>query len=396
MTPLALPACARQPQIEMSIATIDTFLAECVRACLQASDLPPWDTRLSPHLHAAASQRALFHGICLLLWEQKGQLTDWPDGVVETIRDEARLQTFWEASHRAAISALLEALNAQGIDAAVMKGTALAYSLYGNPAIRRRGDSDLLVMGDARDVVRGILRQSGFEHAPERHGLQESWSLHARDGFVHEIDVHWQMSSSPTISKALARIHPHGSWVSLARLSPHARGLGLLHSLIMTCINRAAHGTFGYFVESDRVKETDRLIWAIDIHLLCDRFGDEEWRRLPQLGEASGASELVRSGLMFARQSLGSFVPDDVLAALASAAGPQPVTHYLNTASQRQRVMMDWNASPTWSERLALLHRNAFPDRAMLMERYPKATGWPLPALHLLRLVTRGWRLFVQ
>jgi hypothetical protein len=379
--------------VEMLTSAIDAYLVRCVRACISGTALPPWETAAQASHEAQLAHRVLFHGIALLLTQHQSGRDDWPDGVTRIIREEARLQTFWEASHHDAIAEVTEALHQHGLDAVIMKGTALAYSLYGDPATRRRGDTDLVALGQHRDAVRDVLRQAGFVRSKKTQGLQESWKRKGADGFVHEIDLHWAMSSSPMVSRALDTIKPRTGWIALPRLSPHARCLNAAQSLLMTCLNRANHNVFGYYVDNAKLRESDRLIWAIDLHLLCTVMENDDWRDVTAMAQASGMTSIVKSGLEFAQHALASKVPDWVMAQLDHDIAPHGIGHYIETASQWERLRMDWAASDGVLDRLALLQRNSFPDPSLLRERYPEQRHWPLIALYARRLGETAIRL---
>lgn len=374
-------ACPR-----MVTSAIDAYLARCVRACMAGTDLPPAEIAVFAKHEEELAQRVLFHGIALLLTQHKCRLEDWPDGTTQIIREEARLQSFWEASHHKAISLVVEEMHRRGLRGVIIKGTALAYSHYSDPAIRRRGDSDLVALGQPRRAVREVLAQAGFVRSAQTRGLQESWQRAGADGFVHEIDLHWAMSSSPMVSQALDAIKPHAGWTSLPRLSPHAHGLNAAQSLIMGCLNRANHSIFGYYVADSKLRDSDRLIWAIDTHLLCAVMDQADWRALAEMAQASGMAKIVQSGLEFARRALGSEVPEWVLRQLATHSASHGIGYYLETASQWERLRMDWAASAGWFDRFTLLQRNSFPDPSLLRERYPHQRYWPLIALYTRRL----------
>lgn len=373
-------------------STADDYLAQCVCASLDGASMPVWRDGGTPEFEDIFIRRVLFHGIALMLAEQS-DLAAWPAAVVERIKEQARLQTFWEASHCTVVAGLVEALHANEIRSAFMKGTAVAYSLYRNPAARRRGDTDILIPAQSISAVRSVFTECGFKLVEKHGALQESWQAAGRDGFVHEVDLHWRISSSPAIARALETTAPTDGWVRLPRLSAHAMCLTPAHNLIMACINRAAHATFGYFVEDAKLRESDRLIWATDIRLLCQAMCPADWDALVDMARASDIADIVLSGLDFAQRAVEAPVPEPVPASLKDGVGRQSIHHYLTTASQKQRLAMDWSATRTLADRLDLIRRHAFPDKAMLLVRYAHLSHWPIPVLYLRRLVSGAVRL---
>ena len=116
-----------------SMAAIDAFLAASL--ALAATRWPSAWT--APETTRTLARRAAFHGIAALLADRQTQ--GWPHAARAALREEALARAMWEARHRSLIQPLLAALAAAGVPALLLKGTALAYDLYANPATRSRG-----------------------------------------------------------------------------------------------------------------------------------------------------------------------------------------------------------------------------------------------------------------
>jgi hypothetical protein len=177
----------------------DDLIAQALRTAT------PWPDGMETGL---VQQRAIYHGITGLLMVRAVHLADWPEDLRTRLRAEALAQTMWEVRHRSILTPLLAALEAADVKTVLLKGTALAYSLYPAPAQRNRGDTDLLVAPDHLDRARAILTEQGFATDmqmakvadPER---QESWTFTAADGGEHEIDLHVDVFSSPALMPVL-------------------------------------------------------------------------------------------------------------------------------------------------------------------------------------------------
>ncbi|MDJ0641439.1 MAG: nucleotidyltransferase family protein [Erythrobacter sp.] len=378
----------------MKTEAFDLYLAQCVHRFVRSEPIPAWPAGLKVEPEQATT-RITFHGIALLLIEAGSKLIDWPKELVEAIREQARLQSFWELSHKRMLADLIEALDLAGIDALVLKGSALAYSVYPEPALRRRGDSDLLIEATDRDMVRAVFRASGFSQWSDVRPLQECWQSSHVLGFDHTVDLHWRLSASPAVSALLESNLQRRRVVALPDLSANAKGIGPIDNLLLICINRAAHGRFGYQVGDAVLFENDRLIWALDIHLLVAKFSETDWEELSQSARASGSSDIVLAGLNLARRSLGTEIPSAALNALEQGSGDARLRHYLAYASGRERFMLDLLASPSLNEKIRLIALKLFPTKEQLLERYPDANHWPLAVLRVRRLVS-GFGNFVK
>ncbi|MGW8269750.1 MAG: nucleotidyltransferase family protein, partial [Burkholderiales bacterium] len=97
----------------------------------------------------ALSDACVVHGVHGVLYHQLvGARDRWcvlPWVLREHLEYQAKVDQMWELAHKAELRAAVSALSTAGVTVLVMKGTALAYSLYPVPSIRSRGDTDLLV-----------------------------------------------------------------------------------------------------------------------------------------------------------------------------------------------------------------------------------------------------------
>src|SRR3954454_11715372 len=122
-------------------AEADRLLAAALRGVT-----PEWGVEgaATVDMESVCVTRALYHGIAALLVEGVDQLTDvrWPRGMIAALRQQAVAQAIWELRHRIVLTQLVRALRRSGITPLILKGTAVAYDLYPNPAWRSRGDTD--------------------------------------------------------------------------------------------------------------------------------------------------------------------------------------------------------------------------------------------------------------
>jgi hypothetical protein len=380
-----MEADARQSP-ETPLAALDRYLAACVTACLRDDPAPAWPEGLKVDPQVAAG-RVSFHGIALLLIQQRGALDHWPAALADSVRTEARAQSFWERSHRQTIAPLIEALAGAGIEAVLTKGTAMAYSLYPEAALRRRGDSDIVIASGEREATRRVLRQCGFTPCDDVRALQESWQVIAPPNFTHQVDIHWRINASPAISQMLERIQPFTRTIALARLSPSARALAPADNLLLIAINRTAHAALGYRQGTDILFEGDRLIWAADIDLIASGLSADDWERLHARSVASGTAHSLASALDFAHTNCGTAFPHGFIARLLQASEQDEVLAALSPGSARQRLQADLAAAPGWGAKWQVLRHTIFPSRQFLRERYPDSAHSPTVLLTVRRMI---------
>jgi Uncharacterised nucleotidyltransferase len=371
---------------ERTTGEADSFLSDCLRSIVHDEPLPPWPDALNGAEDSILARLA-FHGIAPFLNSAAPFPSDWPMAVTHEVRKTAGLVSFWETTHRQAIASLLEGFARAGISVVITKGTALAYSVYPQPSLRRRGDTDIIVLSGNRKQVRAVLGDCGFSRDPAPRPLQEDWHHESAIGIVHAVDIHWRLNASAAISRLLEQGRCFDDRLPLQGLSPSAKGMGLAGNLILTSINRHSHGTMGYHIGDEKIFETDRLIWALDIYLLTRLFSDRDWQDVVEQAGMTGTALIVLAGLEFAERALGARIPPSVMTGLSAKAGGRDVATYFATVSGSRRMWMDLIASPTLRDKVRLVLRVMFASDAFLAERFPDAQGWPKPALHLRRWI---------
>lgn len=369
----------------IEVDDIDDYIAAAFRR--ECNRWPSaWST---PEVLARFRSRLEFHGIAFALCQQMGDFEDWPAELLGHIRQETRAQTFWEESHHAVMAAMLDNLQAAGVDAIVMKGTALAYSLYDVPAMRRRGDTDLLVHKRQLKIARSVLKRQGFQCEPGLPGLlsQETWSFETGVGFVHTLDLHWEATDSPTLQKMLQVDEIFARAVDLPRLQPKARTTDPVIRFIQCCMNQSWHSHRGYYVHDRKVFGGNRLIWAWDNHLQACAFTVDQWRELVMFCLERGVAPICLDGLDLASRHFGTSVPADVRSTLEGARQDTLLTRYLRSSDQFAEFISDLRASRGPGRKFSFMLANAFPTPAQMRKKYPAASGRSLPLLYLHRLL---------
>jgi hypothetical protein len=367
---------------------LDLFLSEALRCTLGRAAPPAWPSAWpdDQSFHDALVARISFHGIALALLRKPALVADWPQPVRDAVRAEACSQSFWELGHREVTTRLIDALAEAGIEGIFAKGTALAYSFYPDPAMRRRGDSDILIAEAVRNQAVMALRARGFRRLDDVQPLQESWAADCRMGNTHAFDLHWRVKSSPVLAQALERAGIGTRTMPLPRLDGRALALAPADNLLMVAVNRSSHDTFGYYVDNLKMFDQDRLIWALDVDLICAAFTESVWQNLLETARASGTGPLIHSTLAFAAERLGTVVPADISQALAAEPGDATLMRYLGDMPGLARLRLNLAACQTLGAKVKMIRYTLFPRSQNMRARFPDTAHWPLPALYARRL----------
>jgi hypothetical protein len=293
----------------------------------------------------------------------------------------------WELRHQIILSELLETLAKKQIPALLLKGTAVAYDIYEQPAQRARGDTDLLVRDEDVGEVRETLTQLAFKDCiedsalPEALRAQESWLGVADDGSKHFIDLHWRVLNAPALQETFSF---DGLWKGrrpLSRLSPAAFAPSRPMLLAHACVHRAFHECSPYFVAGRTYFGGDRSIWLWDLALLGRSLSRIHWEELARFAAPSGLGDVILDGLGAAQRRFGTFCPQDVESELRKAGS----NGYLRSG-QLGRAAMDWWAIPGPHRKAQYALARLLPSGRFMRAKYPADRNRPLPLLYLRRM----------
>jgi len=317
--------------------------------------LPVWEA-LRAHPARAALHRALAVGVA---------------------RQVARAALQERELHR-----VLDAIVGVGVEPVLMKGAALAYSVYFDAAARPRCDTDLLIReADARRV-RAALEGIGYLPEIETSGRLVTAQFHYTrtdsHGVRHACDVHLKITNAHAYAGSLSYDDLRGEAVALP-VHPGALGPSVVHSLIIACIHRIAHH-----------HGSDDLLWLYDVRLLARALDETGWERVLALAHARALSAVVAHEVERAEDAMGPCVPLAIRRRLHIAAATESRPPLLTGPQRLVDVLRsDLVALPSWSARVDLLREHLFPSVTYMRQTHPR---WPtvlLPAAYALR-IARG------
>ena len=340
---------------------------------------------------AALSDACVVHGVHGVLYHQLSPSARWlalPQVLRERLEGQAKADMAWELAHKAELAASLDALADAGVDVLILKGTALAYSLYPVPSIRSRGDTDLFIRPEDLSVLCDVLERLGYakDVVSQGIGYQINLSKTDRFGLAHTLDVHWRISNSEVFSEVLVWEEAHRRSVALPALGAHAHGLYCLHALIHACIHRASHFHAPYYVDDVAYLERNRLIWLYDIHLLVGALRVADWTLFANLALERAVSGVCRDTLQAAEEMFATAIPSQVWEALSRPRRAE-LSAQLLIASPWRAAWVDLWAQRGLKERLHFLRDLVLPSPAYMFRKYNERRAWVLPYLYVRRVL---------
>lgn len=246
---------------------------------------------------------AIGHGVAPLLAATL-RAAAWSDPVPAEVRRHARLlaaaASIESASAFAALKTLMRGLEERRVRALVLKGPALARTLYATPSLRPFSDFDLLCPPDQRDTADGVLRALGYSRQAPGAADQEDFHLiyARRDGDL-PVELHSDLLQLGLPTRCLDDLWDAPETFDVG--GPQALMLAPNHQILHLCVHLHTHG-YG------------RLIWFKDLDLLIRRRQrDIDWHTVYALARAEGAALSVRHALAHLRTLLDTPLPAEAL-----------------------------------------------------------------------------------
>lgn len=312
---------------------------------------------------------------------------DWPAAVREPLLRDARMHTAQDMLRERELIAVLAAFADARIDLLLLKGAALSYSHYPEPALRTRCDADMLIRPADHDAALHLLQELCYRRPNAVSGSLVSYEEchRKREGTVdHVIDLHWQISNRQVFARALSFEEAYARSVPVPQLDASARTLCPPHALLLACMHRAAHlsvdGPAG-----------NRLVWLLDIHLLANAMTAGEWQDFAQMCDAKEMRRISLDAFTCTQRAFATVFPDEVVATLA-AAGAAELSAACLDPGRRRLLLTNLRALPTWPARATLVRELLFPPADYLLAKYKAESRWLLPWWYVRRAAEGMWK----
>lgn len=272
------------------------------------------------------------------------------------------------------LAALLQAAASDGLGLIVLKGAALAETLYPRPGLRSFGDLDVLIGPADAPRARLLLERLEYIVAPavwdtllQGADTQANFFKHTARGVV-VVELHTDLLSNGFFRGHIA-LDADGLWSRArpARLADtDALVLGPEDQLLHLCLHLAGH----YFFAPQSLR---------DIDLVC-LTGTLDWPLFIRLAEDAHAAPLSFAALSAAATLLETPVLNDVLSALTPKRGAARLAFLASaraadtspngSATERLRFPLLWGLLGTARARRAALRRTLLPDFHWLVTHY--------------------------
>ncbi len=292
------------------------------------------------------------------------------------------------AFFRPHLAALLRVFAEAQVDLLVLKGAALAETVYPRPSLRRFGDLDVLVRRADTGRARAVLEALGYivdplawEDLGRGRDCQVNFFNHTDRASV-VVELHTELINNDLFFGQF-HVDDRGLWErarSVCLVGEAARTLGPEDQILHLCLHLAGH----YLAAPQSLR---------DIAQVCS-VSRVDWTLFIRLAQKAGAATVCFAGLFAAARLLETPVPPAVLDALA----PRPARGRLEriaearaaditeAGTERLRLPLLWHLLGSPQARGRALRQIIVPSRRWLITHYyvdradqpevPRRTRW--------------------
>jgi len=310
----------------------------------------------------------------------------------ETITDEMR-QVFLYSCVRSfhmekQLQEIIEKFRDQGVRVLVLRGPALAFSLYPDPAMRPSGDLDLLVLPEQVVQARHILESLGYKCLAKR--FEVARDFFREECFIHQnnpgnkfpVDLHWVHWELHPFFKGSENVDIEDLFQRAWKVETPTLAFETLHP-VDYLIHSAIHLVMIH-------KNEMRLSWIYDTALLAQHLKvPNDWQTLQERSVAWKARLPLEHCLQMARGWAGLELPhgfDDF------STWPRPTEDEAAVWEDTMRhhwvtiLLKRSLANPSLLfKRVPSLFRLLFPHPDIVRYCYPSSSKWLLPISYIRR-----------
>lgn len=351
------------------------FLCRALVGRISADD---W-LSLTPDEWTILTRMAIHEGVAGLLWRASGRdgwRTQAPLAATTALYHALLHNTARNALLLAELEQVLAALEDAGVEALLLKGAALALTLYEAPGLRTMGDLDLLVPAGRVQAACHVMEQLGYR--PELSRLRQwlmkpvlyehNYDSHKKIPF--HVELHWNL-----VFGKESRYNADMAW--FWRQSRQVQVGGQTARVLMPdaeLLHLAAHITMKHGDEHALLR------WYYDLHLLVQlRSAEISWDDILAQAAAWHWSSGLYIALLNTIERFGTSVPESVLSRLSVERNVTDIRYIAARSGYGHlgRAAANWRTLG-WRGRLALLMMILVP-RPVLLRSWLKDFKTNLP-----------------
>jgi len=335
-------------------------------------------------------ETAIWHGIVPLLYNNLKNIREdhlIPREIMDRLRTAYHENLARNMYLYAELRGILEALREKDVEVILLKGAALAKTVYGDIGLRPMGDIDLLVKKEALPYAEKTMHESGYHF----HGdMSPEWyrEVHHHISYVHPdknilVEIHWHIAqeSHPSRIRVMENEIIENWWEGAQAIEFSGNKAHILcpHDLIMHLSLHFLKHRFNDIIGVFSSKGA--LIQLCDIFQTLKYYKDEiDWIRLKSEAKKYGIESLIYTTLFIVREIMGEH--DDVFHNAFRGFRSEDFDKELVRLIKRRILIRDDDRTRipttliqsqiahTFQEKLKILRRGIFPNPEVISKKY--------------------------
>lgn len=278
------------------------------------------------------------------------------------------------------VLSLIKSFQDASIRFIVLKGFALAHSLYSSPMLRQRADVDIIIDVSDIDKVTKIFETNGYKNprgwSPSELVGQFSMRKVLASGISVDFDVHTQLSNDILIADSFSfdELLANSTNLDVQDLPVFNKPYALLHAMLHMMHHRQ-HG--------DLIK----LIWYYDIHLLLVNLSSSENEVFVVLCDKKGFGQVARAALFYTKQYFDSEALSKVLNRLEQLSYNERFSYLLQQNTPLTNLFQELRKRGFSVRSLKLIQETVFPPIQELHVKYGKFPLGMAPYYYCKRII---------
>lgn len=316
-----------------------------------------------------------------------------PEAIVSLLKQEYYRSKISTLLGEEQLKEIVDQFNKDGVSLIVLKGPALARSVYSDPALRSGSDIDILVQPDQVHKARKAMESIGYICNEKYFDVSKKFNneevyIHPSKKHYKIVEIHWNLYVSCDVD--IGQFFDHAIQVNYRDLSFEI--LNPIDALLYNGLHMIMHH------DSDV-----RLIWIYDTALLARSLQyPVDWQMLQKKSALYGATRSIQVTLSMAMLWTGLELPpgfDDL------SKWPQPEKAeqaaldqiYLSHSDVMfEKIRFMWHCSKTPQEKISLFRYLLFPPAEMIRNEFPTSSHWMLPVNFVRRWCKIAGKLIIH
>lgn len=268
------------------------------------------------------------------------------------------------------IHRLAKALHRAGTKPILLKGPALAHTVYPHAHWRTSVDIDLLIDDSEWETANEVLLSLGYRSNPSLNwgylSFEKSFIPSESYPEAPLVELHLRLNNRPALC-VFSYQELLENAEQIAFLDEKVRIPNKMEHFVYLCVHRIGH-----------FPEDRRFAWLMDLYFLSRTFSDQEWEQLVELADVKQVLSILRVCLEDLNHVLKLEIPDTVRRTLDKRSvdeGEESSRYLYQRYSKAHDLVNRWLEIPTTKTKLGYLRRWIFPPKSYMNASFKSKHG---------------------